>query len=370
VEVDGDTRLTVTPPSWRFDITIEEDLIEEVARVIGFQKLPTTPPLASLRAHIGPERRRPAHAVRHRVAELGYVETINYSFVQARYETELAGNSQPIQVLNPIAAPMSVMRSSLLGSLVDVLRTNLARKVGRVRVFEVGRVFRRAPGALNGEVTVAGLEQPMRVAGLAYGSRDDVQWGVRDRPADFFDLKGDVEQLFAPAAVRFEPATGAFVHPALHPGRSAAVLLGDEVVGHVGELHPRWRQAYELPGPCLVFELALEAVMQRSLPVLAPVPRQHSVWRDVAVVVGESVTHAALMNAVHAAGARALQSAVLFDVFKPSQPGGGMAAEERSLAIRLELRDDAVTLTDAQIDAEVACIVQSLVQQTGARLRT
>ena len=189
--------LTVSPPSWRFDLAIEEDLIEEVLRVIGYDKLPTTPPVAPITARVRREERRSANEVRRSLAALGYMETINFSFVEQRWEHELAGNPEPIRVLNPIAAPLAVMRSSLLGGLVGVLRHNLARKTSRVRVFELGRVFMRDAGVSDGPLSVAGVNQPMRVAGLVYGGADGAQWGVKERAVDFFDAKGDVEALLA-----------------------------------------------------------------------------------------------------------------------------------------------------------------------------
>ena len=232
--------LRVTPPSWRFDLALEEDLIEEVIRVIGYAQLPGTPPIAPVTARVRSESRRSLDALRHRLAGLDYHEAISFSFVEERWERELAGNDQPIRVLNPIASPLAVMRSSLLGSLVDVLRRNLSHRASRVRLFEAGRVFRRNPQALAGDTSVAGLDQPLRIGALAYGPAEVAQWGVREREVDFFDLKGDIELLFAPLAVRFVPAT----HPALHPGRCAAIEVAGQRVGFVGELHPRWRQSY------------------------------------------------------------------------------------------------------------------------------
>jgi phenylalanyl-tRNA synthetase beta chain len=206
---DGGT-ITVTPPSWRFDLQIEEDLIEEVIRVLGFDRLPSTPPIAPVTARAPLEAVRGAHDVRRAVAALGYQETINFSFVEERWESELAGNDDPIKVLNPIAAPLAVMRSSLVGSLVHVLHHNLARKASRVRVFELGRVFSRSDDVASTLRTVAGVAQPMRVAGLAWGPVDELQWGAPERHVDFFDVKGDVESLLAPRAVTFVAAE----HPA------------------------------------------------------------------------------------------------------------------------------------------------------------
>ena len=243
--------LTVAPPSWRFDLQIEEDLIEEVVRVLGYQILPNTPPLAPVTARPRSEASRSLGSLRRSLAALDYQETINFSFVEERGELELAGNADPIRVLNPIASPLAVMRSSLLGSLVGVLRFNLARKAARVRVFESGRVYMRAADAADGPLSVAGVLQPMRLAGLAYGSAEAMQWGVDERPVDFFDVKGDIEALLAPRVARFVLAE----HPAMHPGRCARVEVDGTPIGFVGELHPKWRQVYELPAAPLLFEL-------------------------------------------------------------------------------------------------------------------
>ncbi|MFG6449041.1 phenylalanine--tRNA ligase subunit beta [Roseateles sp. BYS180W] len=359
---------SVTPPSWRFDLQIEEDLIEEVIRVLGYERLPATPPLAPVVARVGSEARLGVHALRHAVAARDYFETINFSFVEERWERELAGNETPIRLHNPIASQLSVMRTSLMGSLVQVLRHNLARKAPRVRVFEIGRVFLRDSAAQTGPVGVQGVTQPLRLAGLAWGGAEQLQWGQRERAVDFYDVKGDLEALFAPRTLRFEPAQ----HPALHPGRCARVFLGDQDIGVLGELHPRWRQAYELPaapGAPVLFELALDAVLAGQLPQGQPVPRQQAVQRDLALIVGEAVSHEALMQAIQGAGEVLVRSAKLFDVFKPAQATAELKAGERSLAVRLELRDDDATLTDERIEQAVAAVVRQLGEKLGARLR-
>jgi phenylalanyl-tRNA synthetase beta chain len=357
--------LTVTPPSWRFDIQIEEDLIEEVIRVLGYPNLPSTPPLAPVVGKVASESRRSVHALRHAIAARDYHETINFSFVEARWEKELAGNDQPIQLLNPIAAPLAVMRSSLLGSLINALRYNLSRKATRVRLFEIGRVFLRDASVLESDASIAGVSQPMRAAGLAFGPAEQQQWSGRDRNVDFFDVKGDLEALFAPAQLSFVAAE----HPALHPGRSARIELNGRVIGVVGELHPKWRQGYELSGAPILFELDLQAMLERSLPLAQAIPRQQAVQRDIAVIVGESVTHAALMQTIAAAHTGLIRSAKLFDVFKPAQVSADMAAGERSMAVRLELLDDEATLTDERIEQTVAAVIAALSQNLGARLR-
>ncbi|MGE3346318.1 MAG: phenylalanine--tRNA ligase subunit beta [Ramlibacter sp.] len=364
--VEGDGVLTVTPPAYRFDLQIEEDLIEEVARMVGYNNLPTTPPRAPITAKVRAEGRRSPYAVRRMLAGLGYQETINFSFVEERWERELAGNSDPIRLLNPIASQMSVMRSSLVGSLVQALKFNLDRKAERVRVFEMGRVFLRDPSSVNTDTTVAGFDQPMRLAGLAYGARVALQWGQKDEAVDFYDVKGDLQALLAPLKPSFEAAD----HPALHPGRSARVLLDGRAVGHVGELHPKWRQGYDLAHAPVLFELALDAVLDIGVPRFEPVARRQSVTRDIAVIVPEKISHASLMAAVHSTPTGGLlRHAVLFDVYRPKQAGAGLQQGEKSLAVRLTLHSDDATLTDEQIDAVVHAVVAQTAGQLGARLR-
>jgi phenylalanyl-tRNA synthetase beta chain len=357
--------IDVVPPNWRFDLRIEEDLIEEVIRLLGYDRLPAGPARGTLRATVTSERRRSTSALRHAVARLGWQETISFGFVDERWERDFAGNDTPVRVVNPITPAHSAMRSTLLGSLVEVLRVNLARKAPRVRVFELGKVYVRDAQAAAGPLGVAGVRQPLKLAGLAHGAALPAQWASREREVDFFDVKGDLEALFAPVAPRFVAAP----HPALHPGRSAAVEVGGERVGVVGELHPRWRQAYELPGNVVVFEVDAEALLRRPVPSFEPLPRQQSAWRDIAVVGARDVTHAALLAAIDAAGQPAVRGATLFDIFEPREGSAGIAPGERSFALRLELRDDERTLTDEQIENVVAAVVASLQQRLGVRLR-
>ncbi|MFN6997587.1 MAG: phenylalanine--tRNA ligase subunit beta [Aquincola tertiaricarbonis] len=357
--------LTVTPPSHRFDLQIEEDLIEEVIKVLGYTQLPDTPPLAPVTARVRPEARRGSHALRRAVAALGYQETINFSFVEARWEQELAGNADPIPVLNPIASPLSVMRSSLIGSLVAVLQYNLARRAQRVRIFELGRVFRRDASVTDTLTTVAGVSQPMRLSGLAYGPAQPLQWGVAERAVDFFDVKADVEALLAPRRATFVAAE----HPALHPGRSARIELDGQPIGWIGELHPKWRQGYDLPQAPVLFELDAEALAAQVVPSFQSIPRQQSVWRDLALVVKDTVAHDALIGAITDDASGLVRNAQLFDIYKPKAPTADIAADERSMAVRVELLDDSATLTDERVDTVVAGIVERLGSRLQARLR-
>ena len=372
-EGPGEGMLTATPPSYRFDIAIEEDLIEEVARMVGYEHLPDTPPLAPTTPKLRSESQRNPFAVRRHLAALGYQETINFSFVDERWEHTLAGNPQPIKLLNPIANQMGVMRTSLLGSLLQVLKFNLDRRRERVRVFELGRVFLRDAKVQNTDTTVEGFDQPMRIAGMACGPVDTLQWGSKEQPVDFYDAKGDVEALLAPHPLKFEPAS----HPAMHPGRCARVLLQGRAIGFVGELHPQWRQAWDLATAPVMFELELDAVLQHPVPQFRPVPKQQAVERDLAVVVAEQVTHAQLMAAIESAlPDTLLRSAVLFDVYRPKPPKAGEAsattalvAGEKSLAVRLTLGTGDAMMAEEAIEAAVQAVVARLATQTGAKLR-
>ncbi|OXI48832.1 phenylalanine--tRNA ligase subunit beta [Burkholderia aenigmatica] len=364
-----DDAFLVTPPSHRFDIEIEEDLIEEVARIYGFEKIPARPPVATSEMRATNETRRSIHDIRHALAARDYAETVNFSFVDAEWEQDFAGNDQPIRLLNPIASQLSVMRTTLFGSLISVLRHNLNRRADRVRVFEAGRVFLTDASAKAGELTVEGYVQPKRVGALAYGPALEEQWGVATRAVDFFDVKGDLEALFAPAAARFVKAE----HPALHPGRSARIEVDGRAVGWIGELHPRLMQKYELPHAPVMFEVDADALIARALPAPTDVSKFPPVRRDIAVVVDQAVEVQALFDEMKKALAeeacRFVQKVVLFDEFRAkSNTSGGLAAHEKSLAFRVTLQDAAGTLQDEVVDQAIQTLVERMAR-AGARLR-
>ena len=355
--------LMVTPPSYRFDIALEEDLIEEVVRLLGFENLPTTKPLAPISPKLPAENTRSPFAVRRALAALGYQETINFSFVEAAWEHELAGNPNPIQLLNPIASQMGVMRSSLMGSLLQVLKFNTDRKAARVRVFELGRVFLRDDQVQDSLTSVAGFDQPMRVAGLAFGPRAPLQWSGKEIGVDFFDVKGELESLLCShgkGALEFVPAT----HPALHPGRTAEVKLQGRVIGVVGELHPKWRQQWGFASSPILFELELDAVLARRVPTFQSVSRLQAVSRDLALVVAETVPYAQVEAAILSAPHQGLlRDVTLFDVYRPAN------TTDKSFAVRLSLQSEETTLTEEQIDSVVQAVIKHLAERTGARLR-
>jgi phenylalanyl-tRNA synthetase beta chain len=227
-------------------------------------------------------------------------------------------------------------------------------------------VFLRDASVATTDTTVQGIRQPMHVAGLAYGEADGLQWARKGAGVDFYDVKGDVEALLSPLKAQFKPA----MHPAMHPGRCAGVWLDGRQVGLVGELHPRWRQSWELTQAPVLFELDLDAVVARRVAAFEPVPKFQPVQRDIAVIVADSVTHDALMEAVYSAPTGGLlRDALLFDLYKPKQASAAMGANEKSLAVRLTLASGEATLTDEQIDVAVKAVVDRIATRLGGRLR-
>ena len=361
-ESAGGEAFVVTPPSFRFDIEIEEDLVEEVARVHGFEQIPARPPRAAVAMLPQRETHRSPHVLRQRLADCDYQEAINFGFVDPQWEADFAGESSPIRVLNPIASQLAVMRTTLIGSLVANVGYNVARKLPRVRVFELGRVYLRDPATKEGALDVAGVRQPRRVGAIAWGPALEEQWGMPARNADFYDVKADVEALLAPRSARYESAP----HPALHPGRSARVTLDGTAIGWVGELHPRWQQKYGLALPAALFELDLEALERLDLPHHREISRFPPVIRDIAVVVDEAVPMGALleeMGRFRPAGVREIR---LFDYYR----GKGVQSGKKSLAFRVVMQDTARTLTDAEADAAMAQLTELLAAKFGAKLRT
>lgn len=355
IEAAGDV-LRVTPPSYRFDIEIEEDLIEEVARVYGYDNIQPLPPKGPAKMLASSETQRPVHRLRRQIAARDYQEIISYAFVEEAWERDFAGNTDPVKLANPIASQMSVMRSSLLGGLVGALATNIRRRASRVRLFEVGRCFAKTQEAQP----VAGYTQPMRVAALAWGSVAAEQWGQTVRRVDFYDLKRDVEVLLGEQA-SFQRAA----LPALHPGRCAQILLGGKVVGYLGELHPALVQKYDLGTPPMVFELELEAALTSTVPQYREISRQQSVSRDLALVVSNTVSAQQLLQTLQTAGAQNVQAIDIFDLYT----GKGIEADQKSIALRVSLQHSERTLEDTEIEGAMQTLLAAAQDKLGARLR-
>ncbi len=369
-KLESDTFI-VTPPSYRFDIEIEEDLIEEVARMYGFENIPDHPPVASLKMSAKPEVKRAVHLLRQRFAVQGYQEAVNFGFIDAESEKRLvgAGDATLIKVLNPIASQYGVMRSNLWGGLLNNLKANLNRGATRVRLFETGRVFKRDTGVTEQSGKVAGFNQPQRIGGLAYGSFVPEQWANANRFVDFFDVKGDLERVFDPLHLVTETAQ----HPALHPGRSAQVMMkspeGPVILGWIGELHPGLQQAYELPQAPILFELDLELLRNVGLPQPEELSKFPAVQRDLAVVVKQNIAAQVLLDAMYASKPHFVRSIELFDEFRPKAGSASMAEDEKSLAFRVTLLNPEDTLQDAQIEGVMSGLLAALEKKCAARLR-
>jgi len=342
----------VTPPPHRFDLAIEEDLIEELARIYGYDNVPAAVPRARLAMLPEPETSRTLSQLRQILVGRDYQEVINYSFVDPAWEHELAGNNIPLALKNPLSSQMAVMRSSLFGSLVANLGFNLNRKQTRVRVFETGCCFegRRDPVA-----------QQEKLGGLCYGDALTEQWGAPLRDVDFYDVKADIEALFWPRALAVTSAS----HPALHPGKSAQVRVGDRIAGYLGELHPRWRQQLGLPKPAVLFELDIDVLTERALPNVAEISKYPPVRRDIAVVVPDSMAVQAILDRVRAEKIPLISEIHLFDVYR----GAGVEARKKSLAFRMLLQDTEKTLTDEEADRAIAKLLSVLESEFGATLR-
>lgn len=359
---------TVTPPSWRFDLEIEEDLIEEIARIYGYERIPVHPPVAPANMRIPPERHRGPHALRARLASLDYQEVINFAFVRESWEENYADNSDPIRLLNPIASQLAVMRSSLIGGLLDNIEHNVHHRQSRVRVFELGRVFRRDAEVQDGDLSVAGIDQPHRIAGAAWGPAHPEQWGLPVRQVDFYDVKRDVELLLGSLANELRCVADS--HPALHPGRCARLVLGDKDIGWLGEVHPRWLQQLELNHPPVVFEIDVDAISEVALPAPRPLSRQPVAIRDLAVWVHVDVSFQSMLDTLEQtiagdAELSLIKNITLFDVWRDK----AAQSEQKSMALRFWLQSPDTTLDDATVERCMARLLQALADAHGARLR-
>ncbi|WP_373796764.1 phenylalanine--tRNA ligase subunit beta [Neisseria dentiae] len=344
--------LQTTSPSFRYDIEIEADLIEEIARVYGYENIPDDATSGRLKMLALPETRRNRFAVYNQMAARGYQEVVSYAFVDEQWERDFAANEEPIRLQNPLAAQYSVMRSTLIGGLVEILQNNLNRKQNRVRVFEIARVFSKGSDGR--------FVQNERIGGLVYGSADPEQWGEKTRTADFYDVKGDVEDLLGGKNVSFVKAE----HPALHPGRTAEIVMDGHTVGFIGELHPQWLQKYDLPQAALVFEIDMAAVLGKAKTVYRPVSKFQPVRRDLAFVLPENVPHNVLLGALNSVKSSLVQEIAAFDVYR----GAGLPEGMKSIAVKVLLQDAEATLTDEAVEPLIEKLVKSA-ESAGAQLR-
>lgn len=361
--------LLVEPPSYRQDLHIEADLIEEVARLYGYDRIPAEMPLVRATMLALPENRHSPHWLRQRLVDLDYTEVINFSFVDARLEQDLSGNANPIKVLNPIASHMGVMRSSLLSGLLSNLRHNLNHRQSRLRIFEIGRVFKRSADVADGPLSVAGIDQPQHVGGLAYGPAFPDQWGMDERAVDFFDVKGDLERLVSQGKLTCQPFPNDEHQPALHPGRCAQLLIDNLPAGWLGELHPQWVQAHGLDKAPVVFELKLSLLLQRTMPVVQEISRYPAVTRDFALLMPSELPASEITKRVLdlqncEARFAVVQSLFVFDHYQA--PG---ESREKSLAFRVRLQAQDHTLSDSEVESCMQGIFETLQNSLPVRLR-
>lgn len=347
--VDGG--FEVTPPSYRFDIEIEEDLVEEIARLHGYDNIPALAPHDEQRMLPSPEARLNRNRLRDTLAASGYQEIVSYSFVDESWERDFLGNASPIALKNPIASNLSVMRTGLWAGLMETLIYNLNRKQERVRLFEIGSAYFTEEAAYR---------EVGRISGLAYGSAEPEQWATAAREVDFFDVKADLDRL-AGGRVQYVVAQ----HPALHPGQTAQVLLDGQPIGWIGKLHPKWQQHYQLPHSAILFELDVDPLLQFSVASYVQVGKFPPVRRDIAVVVDEATPIQSLLDTMRSSKNPLISDIALFDVYQ----GKGIAEGKKSLAFLVLMQDTQKTLTDAEADAVMAGLLDLLAQRHGAALR-
>jgi phenylalanyl-tRNA synthetase beta chain len=350
----------VTPPARRFDLAIEEDLVEEIARIHGYDRVPATLPGGSGRLAAPSETRVEASAVRRHMAARDFLEALNYAFVDAGLLASWGAAEGAVPLANPLSAELGAMRTALLPGLVAAAGRNLARQAARVRLFELGKAF-HAVGAGDAPT------ETLRIAAVAAGRARDEQWSAERRGVDFFDLKGDLESLAAlsGATLAFRPSAPDWAHP----GRSAEVVRNDgdgEVrLGWIAQVHPRLQRDLDIDADLVAFELDLAPLLRRAIPRARALSKHPSVRRDLAFVVPESVSWATLSQAVREAAGPTLRDLRLFDRYA----GKGVESGFKSLAMALILQEESRTLTDREVDTVVAAVTARLEGDHGAVIR-
>jgi len=347
----ADDSFIVQAPTYRFDIEREADLIEEVARLHGYDKIPAINPQASVNMLPLPTAKLNAFWLKDAMLAQGYQEVVTYSFVDESWERDLLANPKPIKLMNPIASNLSVMRTGLWGGLLDVLTYNINRKQERAMLFEVGSTFHRQE---------VGYREEAHIGGLCYGAVSPEQWSVPARDVDFYDVKAMVDILSHHQA-EYRKET----HPALHPGQTARIYLKGQAIGWLGKLHPKWQQHYSLPKSTILFELQTQALLQTQLSVYTEVLKFIPVRRDVAIVVDCTLEVQSIIDAVYKAEIPFLQKIQLFDIYQ----GKGIAENKKSLAFLILMQDTYKTMVDSEAEAAMAKLLELLKNKFDAQLR-
>ncbi|ENI4126819.1 phenylalanine--tRNA ligase subunit beta [Vibrio fluvialis] len=350
---------TATAPTWRFDIAIEQDLVEEVGRIYGYDNIPNQAPAAALNMNLHKEANLPLKRVRDMLVDRGYHEAITYSFVEPEQQKLIVPDVEPLILPNPISADMSAMRLSLIQGLLNTVVHNQKRQQPRVRLFEQGLRFIPDQAAENG------MRQEPILAGVISGTRGEEHWNLETATVDFFDLKGDVEAILELTANGKAYSFAAAKHPALHPGQSAAIVLDGKEIGVIGTVHPELERKFGLNGRTIVFEIEWSAINTKVIPEAVALSKFPSNRRDIAVVVDDAVASGDIVNACLDQGGEFLKDAKLFDVYV----GKGVEDGKKSLAIALTLQSAERTLEDADIAGAVEAIVAHVSAKFGATLR-
>ena len=350
---------TATAPTWRFDIAIEQDLVEEVGRIYGYDNIPNQAPAAALNMNLHKEANLPLKRVRDLLVDRGYHEAITYSFVEPEQQKLIVPDVEPLILPNPISADMSAMRLSLIQGLLNTVVHNQKRQQPRVRLFEQGLRFIPDQAAENG------MRQEPMLAGVISGTRGEEHWNLETATVDFFDLKGDVEAILELTANGKAYSFAAAKHPALHPGQSAAIVLDGKTIGVIGTVHPELERKFGLNGRTIVFEIEWSAINTKVIPEAVALSKFPSNRRDIAVVVDDAVASGDIVKACLEQGGEFLKDAKLFDVYV----GKGVEDGKKSLAIALTLQSAERTLEDADIAGAVEAIVDHVSAKFGATLR-
>ena len=347
---------TVAPPSWRFDVAIEEDLIEEVARVYGYDEIPEQPETGALTFKPLTETRVPVERAIELLVDRGYQEVVTYSFVDRASQTLLDPAAEAVRLANPISSEMSDMRTSLWPGLIQACGQNLKRQQSCVRIFEQGLKFYLQDNE---------IKQVKCIGGLIAGDREPEQWGTAKSAVDFFDAKGDVEALLALTGKQDEFRFEAETHPALHPGQSARIYRGERPAGWVGAVHPAAAARLDLGSEAYLFEMDTDVAFDAEVPAAAEVSRYPSVRRDLAILVAEEVSWADIGRAARDAAGSMLKEIRLFDVYR----GKGVDSGLKSIALGLILQETSRTLTDDDAETVVAAVISRLEREFQARIR-
>lgn len=354
-----DTGWTATSPSWRFDIAIEQDLIEEVGRIYGYNNIPNQAPVAALNMNDHKEANQPLKRVRDLLVDRGYHEAITYSFVEPEQQKLIVPEIEPLILPFPISADMSAMRLSLWTGLINTVVHNQKRQQPRVRLFESGLRFIPEESAENG------MRQEMMLAGIIAGTRGEEHWDIATNTVDFFDLKGDLEAVLELTANELAYEFKVAQHPALHPGQTAAIVVGGKEVGFIGTVHPELERKFGLNGRTIMFEIEWDAINTRVIPEAAAVSKFPANRRDIAIVADEAIASGDIVAECLASGGELLTSAKLFDVYR----GQGVEDGKKSLAIALTLQSVERTLEEADITSAVDAIVAAIGEKFSATLR-